>query len=73
MPFAADLEALARRRGVRLDVVDALDADRLRALVPDIADRDVFVCGPTDMVDTARAALRAAGVPARQVASEAFG
>ena len=73
VPFAADLEALARRRGAGVHVVDALDADRLRALVPDIADRDVFVCGPSDMVDTARAALHAAGVPARQVASEAFG
>jgi len=41
--------------------------------VPDIAGRDVFVCGSTSMVQTARAALRAAGVPARQVSSEAFG
>jgi predicted ferric reductase len=73
MPFAADLEALARRRGAALHVVDSLDAAGLRALVPDIAERDVFVCGPTDMVDAARTALRAAGVPPRQVASEAFG
>jgi ferredoxin-NADP reductase len=73
VPFAADLEALARRRGAELHVVDALDGDRLRALVPDIASRDVFVCGPTGMVQTARATLRAAGVPARQVSSEAFG
>jgi ferredoxin-NADP reductase/DMSO/TMAO reductase YedYZ heme-binding membrane subunit len=73
VPFAADLEALARRRGSALHVVDALDAEALRALVPDVAERDVFVCGPSEMVDAARAALRAAGVPPRQVASEAFG
>jgi predicted ferric reductase len=73
LPFAADLEALARRRGAALHVVDALDPERLRVLVPDVAERDVFVCGPTEMVDAARAGLRAAGVPARQVASEAFG
>jgi predicted ferric reductase len=72
-PFAADLAALARGRGADLHVVGALEPGRLRALVPDIADRDVFVCGPTAMVEAARGALRADGVPERQVASEAFG
>ncbi len=31
--------------------------------VPDIADRDVYVCGPPAMVDAMRRRLRALGVP----------
>jgi ferredoxin-NADP reductase len=50
-----------------------LSAEHLRALVPDIAERDVFVFGPTAMVQAACAGLREAGVPARQIASEGFG
>ena len=52
---------------------DGLTGEGLRALVPDIAGRDVFVAGPTAMVEAARAGLRAAGVPPRLVSSEAFG
>jgi ferredoxin-NADP reductase/DMSO/TMAO reductase YedYZ heme-binding membrane subunit len=78
VPLAGDLEALARRRGADLHYVldDAggrLSAERLRALVPDIAERDVFVCGPTSMVRAARESLRRAGVAARQISSEGFG
>jgi ferredoxin-NADP reductase/DMSO/TMAO reductase YedYZ heme-binding membrane subunit len=75
-PFAADLDALAARRGAalhRVDSDDGLSPERLRALVPDIADRDVFVCGPTAMVQATRATLRGAGVPARRISSEGFG
>ena len=76
VPFGADLDALARRRGAELHWLapgDRLSAERLRTLVPDVAVRDVFVSGPTAMVQTARAALREAGVPARQISSEGFG
>jgi ferredoxin-NADP reductase/DMSO/TMAO reductase YedYZ heme-binding membrane subunit len=75
-PFAADLDALARRRGAALHQVaadDGLSPERLRALVPDIAERDVFVCGPAAMVRAARASLRGAGVAPRRISSEAFG
>ena len=75
-PFAADLDALAERRGAALHRVsseDGLSPERLRALVPDIAERDVFVCGPTAMVQATRATLRRAGVPARRISSEGFG
>jgi ferredoxin-NADP reductase/DMSO/TMAO reductase YedYZ heme-binding membrane subunit len=74
--FGADLDALARRRGAALHRVpgdDTLAPERLRALVPDIAERDVFVCGPTAMVQATRASLRAAGVAARRISSEGFG
>ena len=60
--------------GARPDVRAVLArCERLRALVPDLAERDVFVAGPTPMVRAARAGLREAGVAARQISSEAFG
>jgi len=75
-PLGDEIDALARRRGADVHWVapeDGLTGERLRALVPDIAGRDVFVAGPTPMVEAARAGLRAAGVPPRLVSSEAFG
>jgi len=75
-PLGDEIDALARRRGAEVHWVapeDGLTGERLRALVPDIAGRDVFVAGPTPMVEAARAGLRAAGVPPRLVSSEAFG
>ncbi len=44
----------------------------LLALVPDVADRDVYLCGPAGFTVAARSALRAAGVPDRQVHEESF-
>ena len=49
------------------------DLDALRSWVPDVAERDVFVCGPQGWVDLVRADLRRAGVPDRQVHVESFG
>jgi ferredoxin-NADP reductase len=40
--------------------------------VPDIAGRDVFLCGPPAMTGATVRALRRAGVPARQIHTEAF-
>ncbi|WP_456846472.1 ferredoxin reductase family protein [Cellulomonas sp. P5_C6] len=42
---------------------DPLDARHLRALVPDIHTRDVFVCGPPAMTDAVVRSARALGVP----------
>jgi predicted ferric reductase len=44
----------------------------LAASVPDLRDRDVFVCGPRDMVDAVLSSLRALRVPAAQVHCERF-
>ncbi len=49
------------------------EPDNLRALVPDIAERDVYVCGPPAMTSAVLKALRGLQVPARQVHSERFG
>jgi predicted ferric reductase len=39
----------------------------LHNLVPDVAQRDVYLCGPAGLVETARRALRGAGVRRRQI------
>jgi predicted ferric reductase len=44
----------------------------LRHYVPDITQRDVYVCGPAAMTATVLASLRALQVPARQVHAEKF-
>ncbi len=49
------------------------DATALRAWVPDIAERDVYVCGPAAWAEAVRRAARAAGVPERRIHTEAFG
>ena len=70
--FRAELDELARRRGAELHYVlgerrgdELLSAEHLQALVPDIAGRDVYVCGPPRMTEATRASLRRAGVSAR--------
>jgi predicted ferric reductase len=77
--FRAELDELSRRRGATVHYVvgdgatdGLLSAERLRALVPDIAGRDVYLCGGRRMIETTRASLRGAGVPARHIISEAL-
>ena len=77
-----ELEELAARRGVEVHYVlgdhrgpgaaELLSADHLGRLVPDIASRDVYVCGPPAMADATGVSLRRAGVPRRQVITERF-
>jgi ferredoxin-NADP reductase len=77
-----ELADLARSRGYALIVSysrganpdpDPLRLDALRRAIPDIATRSVFVCGPTAMINAARASLRAAGVPRSRIVYERFG
>ena len=49
------------------------DLTALRHWVPDIAHRDVYVCGPTPWADLVVADLRRAGVPETHIHLEAFG
>ncbi|HYN29923.1 MAG TPA: ferric reductase-like transmembrane domain-containing protein [Dermatophilaceae bacterium] len=48
------------------------DAEALGELVPDLPAHDVFLCGSPGWLDAARAAVRGAGVPDRQVHVERF-
>jgi ferredoxin-NADP reductase len=41
--------------------------------VPDIADRDVYVCGPEPWADDVRRTTEAAGLPAARFHLESFG
>jgi predicted ferric reductase len=81
--FRDELEAIARSRGATVHYLvgrrgspavgpDPLGPAALAALVPDIADHDVFLCGPLSMMDHARDALRRLGVPRAQVHLERF-
>ncbi|MFK3981938.1 ferric reductase-like transmembrane domain-containing protein [Micromonospora sp. NPDC050397] len=44
----------------------------LRRLVPDLTDRDVYLCGPSGLVRESVRALRRAGVPRRQIHLASF-
>ncbi|MFF5623989.1 ferric reductase-like transmembrane domain-containing protein [Microbacterium sp. NPDC012755] len=47
-------------------------ADALVHLLPDIAERDAYVCGPQAWMDAVVADLRAAGVPSARIQTESF-
>ena len=49
-----------------------LDRAALKALVPDLAQRDVYVCGPEPFQDALVAAATDAGVPASHIHHESF-
>jgi len=51
---------------------DPLSPRALLAAVPDIRDRDVYLCGPVAMMDRTEDALRRLGLPKRQVHIERF-
>jgi len=78
-----ELDAVARLRGARLHVLagrtgagsppyDPLGPAGLAALVPDVRDRDVYVCGPPAMTTAVLRSLRTLGVPRVQVHAERF-
>jgi predicted ferric reductase len=46
--------------------------ESLRAMVPDVWARDVFVCGPSGLTNAVLASMRALKVPGRQVHAERF-
>ncbi|HEX4252957.1 MAG TPA: ferredoxin reductase family protein [Pseudonocardia sp.] len=48
------------------------DAEHLRRLVPDVAERDVFLCGPSPWMAAVRTAALEAGVPATRLHAEDF-
>ncbi|HEY8474788.1 MAG TPA: ferredoxin reductase family protein [Natronosporangium sp.] len=78
-----ELAALARARGAQLHLLTGRTGagsppfqpfapEHLRALVPDIAERDVFVCGPPAMTDQVIRSLRALKLPGSQIHAERF-
>lgn len=51
---------------------DPISAAQLDLLVPDLADHDVFICGPDGLVDHVRESLRSRGVSSRSIHVEQF-
>jgi predicted ferric reductase len=51
---------------------DPMAADRLVGLVPDVADRDVFICGPSGLTRTLVRSLRSLGLGDGQIHTEDF-
>jgi predicted ferric reductase len=80
--FLDELDSLAHERGVRIEYIVGdhatiegsrlLSAEHLRELLPDIVEREVYVCGPPAMTNAIAKNVRRAKVPARQVHAERF-
>ena len=86
--FRGELDWFAQHRGVRVryllgprarraswlpgQYAEHDDAAALREIAPQIAGSQVYVCGPTEWTESARAAARVAGVPAERVHTELF-
>ena len=79
----SELESLAAARGARVHVLagrtgtgspstNPFEPSNLVGLVPDVADRDVFVCGPPAMTSAVIRSLRTLRLPRRQVHAERF-
>jgi predicted ferric reductase len=77
-----ELERIAADRGARLVTVlgdhaapggeRLLSTEHLRELVPDIGEREVYLCGPPAMTAVIERSVRAAGVPRRLLHVERF-
>ncbi|GAA4737639.1 ferric reductase-like transmembrane domain-containing protein [Amnibacterium soli] len=70
-------EEVERRGGRMWEALGArtritISGESLRRAMPDIADRDVFVCGPDAFTATVATACRAAGVPDARIHHESF-
>jgi predicted ferric reductase len=80
--FRRELDDLARTSDFELHYIvgdhmtdegrNYLSPEHLRELVPDIADRDVYVCGPTGLTDIVTRHVRQAGVRRSHIHSERF-
>jgi predicted ferric reductase len=87
--FAEEISVLARERGLEViwlpgrrrapnswlgeGVGNADDRTALTSWVPDIAERDVYVCGPAEWAEDVRRATAAAGLPDDRFHAENFG
>jgi predicted ferric reductase len=80
--FHDELAALARARNLTLHYVAGdhrgpegarlLSPEHLRRLVPDITEREVFLCGPPAMMDVLEKNVVAANVPCKYIHVERF-
>jgi predicted ferric reductase len=73
-----ELDELADSRGARVHyligsrTVHTMDAKYIMKFVPAFSDSDVYVCGPTPLVESVRQAAIDAGIPKNRFHDEAF-
>ena len=80
--FKAELDQLAADRGVVVHYLvgrrgvevprNPLSPQTLRTVVPDIRERDVFICGPPEMIEDVTFNVTSLGVPPVQIHRERF-
>lgn len=80
--FRDELDALARERNITIHYVlgdrrlpanrHLLSTDHLRSLIPDIARREIFLCGPPSLMRAVRRSVQQAGVPTRHIHIDQF-
>lgn len=80
--FRKELRDLAADRGIEFrlgigpeigdDRTDRLGIPALRSIVPDLRERDCFVCGPPGLIDAVCRRLETIGVPKAQIHFERF-
>lgn len=80
--FRHELEELARARGITMHLVlgdhrepengHLMSAGHLKSLVPDLPNREVYLCGPPTMMSLTERAVRRAGVPPRFIHTDRF-
>jgi predicted ferric reductase len=68
----ATVHYLVGRRGSREMPSDPLDPRALKRLVPDLRDRDIYVCGPAGMMERVLAGLHWLRIPESQIHYERF-
>jgi ferredoxin-NADP reductase len=66
------VHVLAGRTGAGNPPNTPFEPANLAALVPDITERDVYVCGPNAMTEAVLRSLKALGVPRAQIHAERF-
>jgi predicted ferric reductase len=80
--FKKELDSIAESHGIKIDYlltdsrrsngVAWFTAESLARLVPDIADRVIYVCGPKAMMIAVLRTLELLGVPSHQIRTEVF-
>ncbi len=68
---------MERRQGRLYELIGSrhefrLDSEELQSFIPDVAERDVYICGPDPFTDSMVAAAAGAGVPMRAIHRETF-
>jgi predicted ferric reductase len=84
LTFRKELDKLAVERGIRVEYLlsdrpllgrvgsEWLQPTDLGVLVPDVREREVYVCGPDGLIAQVRRALTALGIEGGQIHSEVF-